>query len=111
MGKFKEIAMENDDELGHVEFEIEQSEFFELQKELLKHKYLYYVKSQPIISDYDYDMLEEKSLKFAKKLGFRADKWEGPMLNEAKHIHWMVDFDETHELAKIVIEEVANGKN
>ena len=30
---------------------------FELRKELEKHNYLYYVKSQPVISDYDYDMM------------------------------------------------------
>ena len=29
----------------------------ELRKELEKHNYLYYVQSQPVISDYDYDML------------------------------------------------------
>lgn len=27
------------------------------------HRYLYYVKSAPIISDYEYDMMEKKALK------------------------------------------------
>lgn len=83
--------------------------FQELQKELLKHKYLYYVKSAPIISDYDYDMLEDKSLKLARKLGFRADKWEGPEENEAEHVHWMVDFNFSHPLANQIISECKNN--
>jgi len=90
MGKVKELTQE---------FEL-------LQKTLLKHKYLYYVKSAPIISDYDYDMMENDSLKMAKKLGFRADKWEGPAQDETEHVHWMVDFDANHPLAKSVIEEL-----
>lgn len=88
-----------------------QIEFGLLQKDLLKHKYLYYVKSAPIISDYDYDMLERKSFKMAQKLGFRADQWEGPADDEKLHVHWMVDFDETHPLASEVIDEVKNGQN
>jgi hypothetical protein len=83
----------------------EMAEFNALQKELLKHKYLYYVKAQPIISDYDYDMLEEKSRKMAKVLGFSADKWEGPAEDETEHVHWMVDFDYKHPLANEVIRE------
>lgn len=96
MSKMKELVVE----------ELESTDFEELQKTLLKHKYLYYIKSTPIISDYDYDMLEEKSLKLAKKLGFRADKWEGPEDNEKEHVHWMVDFDSSHPLAVQVINEV-----
>lgn len=80
--------------------------FNELQKTLLKHKYLYYAKAAPVISDYDYDMLEMESYKLAKTLGFRADKWEGPEENEKDHVHWMVDFDEKHPLATLVIEEI-----
>jgi hypothetical protein len=96
MGKIKEMVMA----------ELELLAFHELQKELIKHKYLYYVKSAPIISDYNYDMLEEKSLKLARTLGFRADKWEGPEENEKDHVHWMVDFDESHPLAKEFMKEV-----
>lgn len=90
MGKVKELA---------VEFE-------DIQKDLLKHKYLYYVKSAPVISDYDYDMMENESRKIAKRLGFRADQWEGPAEDEKDHVHWMVDFDENHPLAKDVIQQV-----
>ncbi|HBI00628.1 MAG TPA: hypothetical protein DDY18_03285 [Flavobacterium sp.] len=87
-----------------------QMEFELLQKELLKHKYLYYVKSAPIISDYDYDMMERKCYKMAKQLGFRADNWEGPEENEKLHVHWMVDFDESHPWSQEVINEVKNGQ-
>ena len=111
MGKFKEKRMSEDEQHFEKHMDSELSEFHGLQKELLKHKYLYYVKSAPIISDYDYDMLEEKSLKLAKTLGYRADKWEGPEKNEKDHIHWMVDFDPTHPLAQTIIDEVENGKN
>jgi hypothetical protein len=95
MGRVKELMME----------------FEDLQKNLLKHKYLYYVKDRPIIGDYDYDMMENHSLIVAKLLGFRADKWEGPEENEKDHVHWMVDFDSKHPLAQSVIDEVENVKS
>lgn len=107
MGRVKERAMEENENQDGSELVVE---FEYLQRELLKHKYLYYIKSAPIISDYDYDMLEDKSLKLAKKCGFRADKWEGPAQNEVDHVHWMVDFDSTHRLAKSVIEELEKAK-
>lgn len=80
--------------------------FEQIQKDLLKHKYLYYVKSSPVISDYDYDMMENESRKLAKQLGFRADQWEGPNDDEKDHVHWMVDFDPNHELSESVIKEI-----
>jgi hypothetical protein len=72
----------------------ETEEFIELQKELLKHKKSYYVSDVSLISDYEYDMLEKRSLEEAKKLGFRADEWLGPEENEVHHVHWMVGFSE-----------------
>jgi NAD-dependent DNA ligase len=72
----------------------ETEEFVNLQKELLRHKHLYYVKNAPEISDYEFDMLEKKSFNLAEKLGFRADKWEDAADNEAHHIHWMVGYEE-----------------
>lgn len=72
----------------------ETQEFKDLQKELLEHKRLYYVEDKPIISDYEYDMLERKSYKLAKNLGFGADRWEEPEENEAHHVHWMVGYKE-----------------
>ena len=107
MGKIKEKVMDEIDNQDGSDLVVELEY---LQRTLLKHKYLYYVKSAPIISDYEYDMLEEKSLKLAKQAGFRADKWEGPAENEKDHVHWMVDFDSNHRLAASVIEEVESGK-
>ena len=72
----------------------ETEDFILLQKELLKHKYLYYIENNPEISDYEYDMLELKSFKLAKELGFNSDKWEDPQENEKHHIHWMVGYDD-----------------
>lgn len=86
-----------EDGLGSVtlyEREIETPEFIALQKELLFHKKMYYVEDMSVISDYDYDMLENKSYKMAQELGFRADKWEGAEENEKHHVHWMVGYDE-----------------
>lgn len=82
-----------------------EAEFLELQKELMKHRYLYYVKDNPVISDYDYDMMECKSFELARKLGFRADKWDAPEENEREHVHYMVDFNHNHPLAKEIIEK------
>ena len=70
------------------------NEFIQLQMELLYHKYLYYTLNSPILSDYDYDMLERKSFEDARNLGFRADKFEDPEEREAHHVHWMVGFKE-----------------
>jgi hypothetical protein len=106
MGRMKEMSMEEEKlAVEYDKFAESMLEFEELQKTLLKHKYLYYVKVKPIIGDYEYDMLEEKSLKLAKQLGFRADKWEGPEENEKDHVHWMVDFDSKHELAQSIIND------
>jgi len=35
----------------------------ELEKEVMAHRYLYYTKYKPIISDYEYDVMEKKALK------------------------------------------------
>lgn len=74
----------------------ETKEFIELQKQLLKHKKLYYTTDNVEISDYEYDLLEKKSFKMAQELGFRADSWEGPEENEKHHAHWMVGWDENY---------------
>lgn len=71
----------------------ETPEFIKLQKELLEHKYRYYVLSMPTISDYEYDMLERSSFEIAKSLGFNADRFDNPMPDEEHHVHWMVGFD------------------
>ena len=88
-----------------------QEQFDKIQKELLMHKHRYYVLSNSIISDQAYDMLEEKSLKLARELGFKADKWENPDENEKHHIHWMVDFSENHPLSIELGLKDTRGKN
>ena len=70
---------------------IESEEFIQLQKELLLHKKLYYLDNNPIISDYEYDMLEKKSIKMAENLGFTDDDGFG---DGSHHIHWMVGYKE-----------------
>lgn len=77
-----------------MEHLVQTGEFVALQREILKHKYLYYIKNKPEISDYEYDMLEKKSFEIAKELGFRADSWKGAQENEKHHIHWMVGYKE-----------------
>ena len=72
----------------------ESHEFICLQKELLRHKKLYYVDNNPELSDYDFDMLERKSYAMAKGLGFNADRFEEPEYNESHHVHWMVGYDD-----------------
>jgi len=69
-----------------------QDKFDALQKELMEHRKAYYVDNAPTITDFDYDMLEMKSLLMAKELGFRADRWLGPEENEKHHVHWMVGY-------------------
>ena len=41
--------------------------YCDLCDELYKHRYRYYVLSTPIISDYEYDMLERKLKEFEEK--------------------------------------------
>lgn len=72
----------------------ENEEFIALQKELLRHKKLYYKESNTEISDYDYDMLERKSMQMARDLGFKAERWGDPEENEKHHVHWMVGYNE-----------------
>lgn len=37
----------------------------DIEKIVLAHRYLYYVESQPVISDYEYDVLERKAREVA----------------------------------------------
>jgi NAD-dependent DNA ligase len=62
--------------------------FEKLTIELLKHKYAYYILCSPIISDYEFDMLERDWMNLGRKLGVDMDNYP----------HW-VDFDEEHPLA------------
>ena len=99
MGKIKEVV-------------VSQDEFEKLGKELLKHKYLYYVKSAPIISDYDYDMMERKYTKMAKEL---TERPEVSLISDWDELEWLsnatiVDFPENHPWADGIIKEVEGEK-
>lgn len=82
-----------------------QEEFDKVQLELIKHKYHYYILDAPLISDYEYDMLERQSYKLSRTLGFAMDFFEGPQAGEEDHVHFMVDFDENNKYAKIFLAE------
>lgn len=70
------------------------TKFNNLTKELLTHKYHYYMKDDPIISDYEYDKLEREWISLGKELGINMDDYP----------NW-IGFDENHPLAKEVLEE------
>lgn len=53
-------------------------------KELLRHKYLYYILATPEISDYEYDRLERRYTDMAKKLDTEPE------------IHLIADWKELH---------------
>lgn len=38
----------------------------DIEKIVLAHRYLYYVEAQPVISDYEYDVLERKAREIAE---------------------------------------------
>ncbi len=65
--------------------------FIDLGWKLLEHKYRYYILSKPIISDYDYDMLEKEYEQLAIQL------------NEPPTVTDMVDFDTSRHSCKSVM--------
>lgn len=80
--------------------------FEELGKELLKHKYMYYRKGEPSLTDYEYDMLEDKYIKMAKSLKKEpavhliAD-WSELAICGGFHAACVVGYPETHPWANI----------
>lgn len=75
-----------------------QIAFKTAQLELLKHKYLYYEKDSPEITDSEYDKLDRENFELARSMGYRADEDKGPGPVERHHVHWMVGFDRTNPL-------------
>jgi len=75
-----------------------KSRFIELGWQLLEHKFRYYILAEPIIKDYDYDMLE-------KEYDALADE-----LNLPKSASDMVDFDEKRWACKLVRDKVMRQK-
>ncbi len=89
------------------ELAMDLEEFEALGKEVLKHKYLYYVKSEPTITDYEYDMLELKYTNIAKTL---PKEPEVHLIADWSELEWytngaVVDFPADHPWAEQIIEE------
>jgi len=84
-----------------------EKEFERLGKEILEHKYLYYIKANPTITDYDYDMLEVKYTKIAKSL----EKEPGiHLINDWEHLEELnqacvIDFPAKHPWAKEILDK------
>lgn len=95
MGNFKEQSMLIQD-------------FEETGKLILAHKYLYYIKNRPLLSDYEFDMLEYKYTKMAKEL---IEKPEISMISDWDELEWLnnatiIDFPHNHLWAQEA-EEIA----
>jgi hypothetical protein len=74
---------------GWVDLDTEKvKKFNELTVELLMHKYLYYEKNMPRITDYEYDMKERDWQKLGTEIGLPMEEYP----------HW-VDFDRNHKEA------------
>lgn len=65
-----------------------RSEFFELTTQLLVHKFMYYENDNPVLTDYEYDMLEKDWREGGQSLGINMDAYP----------NW-VGFDRNHPLA------------
>lgn len=100
----------------------EQSElehFEKLGKEILRHKYLYYILAQPEISDYSYDMLERKYMNAA--IDLKENGYDEPEVHVIAEGLWdedtdwwpspctVVDFPENHPWAEEVKKQVNNS--
>lgn len=95
MGRMKEVSVDMD-------------EFEKIGRELLKHKYLYYIKASPIISDYEYDKLEVKYTQMAKEL---IERPSVSLISDWDELEWlnnatMVGFPTSHPWAQEIINEV-----
>ena len=106
---FLDTQLSQEAKLGKIKNEaIANQEFEKFGREILKHKYLYYIKNEPIISDYDYDMMERKYTDMARDIKIRP---EVSMISDWAHLDWLhiatiVGFPEEHPWAKDIIKEV-----
>ncbi|MDR1672726.1 MAG: NAD-dependent DNA ligase LigA [Bacteroidales bacterium] len=82
----------------------------DLRKELNRHNYLYYVQSQPVISDYDYDMMMEELERLEKEYPQYADpnsptQRVGNDINvefrQVKHQYPMLSLDNTYSESEL----------
>lgn len=62
-----------------------KKEYIKLGWTLLEHKYRYYVKNNPVISDYEYDMLEKKYDALAEELGLPKSASDMVDFNTSRH--------------------------
>jgi NAD-dependent DNA ligase len=69
--------------------------FIQLSWQILEHKYRYYILVNPVISDYEYDMLEKEYDALADKLGL------------PKSASDMVDFDTNRPSCQRVAEKLS----
>jgi hypothetical protein len=65
------------------------SEMKALMLDLLVHKYLYYEMDRPVITDYEYDMMESKWFRMLEDAGINMDKYP-----------FAVGFPHSHPLAE-----------
>lgn len=72
----------------------DKEKFIKLGWEILEHKFRYYVLSEPIIRDYDYDLLEKQYDSLADSLGLPKSATD------------MVDFKEDRWACKLVKDKV-----
>lgn len=59
----------------YVVYEKMTQEMKDLMFELLVHKYLYYEMDRPILSDYEYDMMESKWFRMLEDAGINMDNY------------------------------------
>lgn len=76
-------------------------EFLKLERELLEHKYRYYVLNQTTITDYEYDILESSWYRMGEELGIDLDKY----------LQYWVGFSENHPMSKDIIKRLGIPKD
>ena len=86
-------------------------EFEKLGKEILKHKLLYYKLGQATLSDYEYDMLEEKYITMAKSLDNEPEihiiaDWPELKIQGGIHASCIVGYDDSHPWMSDIIKEL-----
>lgn len=77
--------------------EIKKARYVKLGWELLEHKCRYYIMSNPIIEDYDYDMLEKEYEALAEELGLPKSATD------------MVDFDTSRPSCQRVMQKLVKS--
>lgn len=84
------------------------NKFEQLGKTILYHKYLYYVKGEPVISDGVYDLLEKKYVDMAKKIEKEPEihilaDWFELKIQNGFHASVVVGFPHNHPWSEAII--------